>query len=215
MEEAEQDYSKGQERTSDVKWGDKVCPQCGGGLCADSADIALVCVACGHRERPPRPGGGRPGLPVKQPTSSVSPASEREPTVPRVVLVEVRPESRRLLEGVCAAHGCGVVSCSGAPSSAGEAMVRGVGFFIIEADRGGLAVVLARRLRIQAPAVPIAVVLTCWSECELEARSAAEFVLHAPLRKSEVTRVLEIVGSYGGWLPLPLLPVTHRARATE
>ena len=133
----------------------------------------------------------------------------------RVALVEVRSESRRLLEGVCAAHRCRVVSCSGAPSSAGEATVRGAGLLIIEADRGGLAVVLARRLRTQAPAVPIAVVLTCWSECELEARSAAEFVLHAPLRKSEVMRVLEIVESYGGRLPLPLLSARHRARATE
>ena len=198
-----------------MRWGDKVCPRCGGDLCADSADMALVCVACGHGQRPPGSGGGRPGLPVKQPTSSVSPASQREPTVPRVALVEVRPESRRLLEGVCEVHGCRVVSCSGAPSSAGEATLRGAGLFIIEAYRGGLAVVLARRLRTQAPAVPIAVVLTCWRECVREGRSAAEFVLHAPLRKSEVMRVLEIVESYGGRLPLPLLSARHRARATE
>ena len=74
---------------------------------------------------------------------------------------------------------------------------------------------LARRLRGLAPAVPIAVILTCWSECELEARSAVEFVLHAPLRKSEVMRVLEIVESCGGRLPLPLMSARHRARATE
>jgi hypothetical protein len=131
------------------------------------------------------------------------------------VLVEVQPGSRGLLEGVCVGRGCQVVCCSPAPSSAGEATVRGVGLFIIEADRGGLAVALARRLRAQAPAVPIAVVLTCWSECEPEAQSAAEFVIHAPLRESEVTRVLEIVESYGGWLPSPLLAATYRARATE
>lgn len=71
---------------------------------------------------------------------------------------------------------------------------------------------LARRLRAQAPAVPIAVVLTCWSESELEARSAAEFVMHAPLRKSEVSRVLETVQSNGGSLSSPPLAATYRAR---
>ena len=74
---------------------------------------------------------------------------------------------------------------------------------------------LARRLRIRAPAVPIAVVLTCWSECELEAKSAAEFVMHAPLREAEVNGVLETVESYGGWLPSPLLAATYRARVAS
>ena len=71
---------------------------------------------------------------------------------------------------------------------------------------------LARRLRAQVPAVPIAVVLTSWSESELEARSAAEFVMHAPLREIEVNGVLETMESYGGWLPSPLLAATYRAR---
>jgi hypothetical protein len=86
---------------------------------------------------------------------------------------------------------------------------------IIEADRGGLAVALARRLRAQAPAVPIAVVLPCWSESEPEARSTAEFVVHAPLRENEVNGVLEVMESYGGWLPAPLLAATYRARVAN
>jgi hypothetical protein len=83
--------------------------------------------------------------------------------------------------------------------------------FIVEADRGGLAVALAGRLRLQAPSVPIAVVLTCWSESEPEARSTAEFVIHAPLREREVSAVLQVMESYGGWLPSPLLAARHRA----
>jgi hypothetical protein len=88
----------------------------------------------------------------------------------------------------------------------------GAELLIIEADRGGLAVALARRLRAQVPAVPIAVILTCWSESELEAQSTAEFVIHSPLREHEVNGVLEVMESYGGWLPAPLLAATYRAR---
>jgi hypothetical protein len=94
-------------------------------------------------------------------------------------------------------------------------VVGGAELLIIEADRGGLAVALARRLRTQAPAVPIAVVLPCWSESEPEARSTAEFVIHAPLRESEVNSVLEVMESYGGWLPAPLLAATYRARVAN
>jgi hypothetical protein len=85
---------------------------------------------------------------------------------------------------------------------------------VVEADRAGLAVAMARRLRAQAPAVPIAVILTCWSESEIEARSTAEFVIHAPLRETEVNSVLEVMESYGGWLPSPLLAATYRNRFT-
>ena len=126
--------------------------------------------------------------------------------------MEVQPGSRRLLEAVCVAHGCHVVCCPEAPFSADEAMRAGAELFIIEADRGGTAVALARRLRGLAPAVPIAVILTCWSECEPEAQSAAEFVIHAPLREAEVNGVLEIMESHAGWPPSPLLAANYRAR---
>jgi hypothetical protein len=120
-----------------------------------------------------------------------------------------------LIEGVCAAHGCKVVSFSSGPSSVDEVVVAGAELLIIEADGGGLAVALARRLRAQVPAVPIAVVLPCWSESETEARSTAEFVIHTPLRESEVKGVLEVMESYGGWLPGPLLAATYRARVAN
>jgi hypothetical protein len=94
-------------------------------------------------------------------------------------------------------------------------VVAGAELLIIEADRGGLAVSLARRLRAQAPAVPIALILPCWSESELDARSTAEFVIHAPLRQNEVNGVLEVMESYGGWLPAPLLAATYRARVAN
>jgi hypothetical protein len=178
-----------------VRWGDKVCPQCGGDLHADYADVALVCLKCGYHEPPsPRPQASAARL---------------------VALVDVRPRSRRLIEGLCAAHGCEVVPLPSAPSPHEEVALAGAELLIVEADRAGLAVALARRLREQAPAVPIAVVLTYWSESEIEARSTAEFVIHAPLREIEVNGVLEIVESYRGWLPSPLLAATYRSRVTS
>jgi hypothetical protein len=198
-----------------MRWGDKVCPQCGGDLYADYADIALACLKCGYHEPPPRPGRGHAKPSAGQLTPSDSRAARRAPATPLVALVEVRPGSRRLIEGVCAAHGCKVVCFSSAPSSVDEAVVAGAELLIIEADRGGLAVALARRLRARAPAVPIAVVLPSWSESEPEARSTTEFVIHAPLRENEVNGVLEVLKSYGGWLPAPLLAAIYRARVAD
>jgi hypothetical protein len=198
-----------------VRWGGKACPRCGGDLYADYADIALACLKCGYHEPPPRPARGRARPSAKRPSSPDSQAVRRAPATPLVALVEVRPGSRRLIEGVCTAHGCQVACFSSAPPSAGEAVVAGAELLIIEADRGGLAVSLARRLRAQAPAVPIALILPCWSESELDARSTAEFVIHAPLRQNEVNGVLEVMESYGGWLPAPLLAATYRARVAN
>ena len=189
-----------------MRWGDKGCPQCGGDLYADYADVALVCLKCGHHEPPPRPARAPP-------ETSARSLSPQAPASHLVALIDVRPRSRPLLEGVCASHGCRVVCCPTEASLPGdEPALTQAELFIIEADRGGLAVALARRLRLQAPAVPIAVVLAYWSESELEARSTAEFVIHAPLRESEVNSVLEVMESYGGWLPSPLLATTYRAR---
>jgi hypothetical protein len=198
-----------------VRWGDKVCPQCGGDLYADYADIALACLKCGYHEPPPRPGKSHARRSAKRPFPPESRPVRRAPASPLVALVEVRPGSRRLIEGVCVAHGCKVVCFSPAPSSVDEVVAAGAELLIIEADRGGLAVALAHRLRAQAPAIPIAVVLPSWSESEPEARSTAEFVIHAPLRESEVKGVLEVMESYGGWLPAPLLAATYRARVAN
>jgi hypothetical protein len=177
-----------------MRWGDKVCPQCGSDLYADYADVALVCLKCGHHETPsPRPRASAARL---------------------VALVEVRPRTHRLIEELCTARGCQVVPLASALPPADEAALASAELLIVEADRAGLAVALARRLRAQAPAIPIAVILTCWSESEIEARSTAEFVIHAPLRETEVNGVLEVMESYGGWLPSPLLAATYRNRVT-
>lgn len=198
-----------------MRWRGKVCPRCGGELYADYADIALACLKCGYHEPPPRPDRGHPRPSARQPSRLRSRTPQRAPAAPRVALVEVRPGSRQMLEEVCAAHGCQVVHISPSPCSDEEVALAEAELIVVEADRGGLAIALARRLRAQAPAVPIAVVLTCWSESELEAQSAVEFVIHAPLRKKEVNGVLEIMESYGGWLPSPLLATTYRARTPE
>jgi len=194
-----------------MRWGDKVCPHCGGDLYADYADIALACLKCGYHEPPPRLARSEARPPARQPSGPGPRPSELAKAAPRVVLVEVRPGTRSLIEAVCAGHGCQVASYSGR----GEAATAGAELLIIEADRGGVAVAMGRQLRVEAPAVPIAVVLTWWSEYEPEAQATAEFVMHAPLRESEVKRVLEIMESYGGWLPSPLLAATYRARTPE
>ena len=195
-----------------MRWDGKVCPRCGGGLYADYNAVALACTKCNHREAPPRRNGSHTG---PQPPPSPSRASKRTPTAPLVALVDVRPGSLQLLEGLCVARGREVVCCSPAPPLIDEAALTGVELLLIEADRGGLAVALARRLRAQAPAVPIAVVLTCWSECEADAQSAAEFVIHAPLREREINGVLERVEANGGSLPSPRLATTSRARVAS
>ena len=195
-----------------MRWGGKVCPQCGGDLYADYAGILLACLKCGYHEPPPRRSRSRAQSSAKQSIPPELRAAKRPPEAPLVVLVEVRPASRRLFETVCAAHGCQVVCFHSEPCPADEATLAGAELLIIEADRGGLAVALARRLRAQLPAVPIGVVLPCWSDCEPDARSTAEFVIHAPLRQNEVSGVLEVMESYGGWLPAPLLAATYRAR---
>jgi hypothetical protein len=188
-----------------MKWVDKPCPRCGGDLYADYAGVALVCLECGHHEAPPKL-CGIPAEPAAKRSSSATQAPEHV-----VALIEVRPRSRPLIERVCASHGCGVVCWPSSTLSAGEPSLTAAELLIVEADRGGLAVALARRLRLQAPAVPIALILTCWSESEPEARSTAEFVIHAPLREREVNGVLQVVESYGGWLPSPLLGAAYRA----
>ena len=191
-----------------MRWGDKGCPRCGGDLYADYADVALVCLKCGHHEPPPRLARVSLGTSTKEPSSLAPQAAQSH----LVALIEVRSRSRPLIEDVCASHGCQVAFFASAPPLVDEPALAGAELFIIEADRGGLAVALARRLRAQAPAVPIAVVLTCWSESEREARSIAEFVIHAPLRENEVNGVLEVMEAYCGWLPSPLLAATYRAR---
>ena len=157
-----------------MRWGGKVCPQCGSDLYADYADIALACLKCGYHEPPPRPGKSLAKSSGKRPVPPELRAAQPAPAAPLVALVEVRHASRRLFETVCAAHGCQVICLPSALCSADEAALAGAELLIIEADRGGLAVALARRLRAQVPAVPIAVVLPCWSESEPEARFTAE-----------------------------------------
>jgi hypothetical protein len=177
-----------------MRWGDRVCPHCGGDLYADYSDVALVCLKCGHHEPPS--------------------TRARGDAARLVMLVDVRPRSRQLIEGLCTAHGRRVVSLPSVLSPVADLTVTDAELLIVEADRAGLAVGLARRLRAQAPAVPIAVILTSWSDSEIEARSTAEFVIHAPLRETEVDGVLDVMESYGGWLPSPLLAATYRSRVT-
>jgi len=129
-----------------------------------------------------------------------------------VGLVEVEDRSRRIIKEAASAKGYQLILMDrpSALARSGQSERGPFDLLVVEADRGGLAVKLAEHLRPAFPAAPVAVILNHWSEAETEAHRAAEFVLHAPLRVVEVSRVLQIVEDYGGWLPTPLLDSAHR-----
>jgi DNA-binding response OmpR family regulator len=55
-----------------------------------------------------------------------------------------------------------------------------------------LAAQLADVLRVSQRAVPIAVVVPCWSDLEVGAREAADFLINKPLRVTQIRRVLSL-----------------------
>jgi DNA-binding response OmpR family regulator len=55
-----------------------------------------------------------------------------------------------------------------------------------------LAARLADVLRVSQREVPIAVVVPCWSDLEVGAREAADFLINKPLRVTQIRRVLSL-----------------------
>ncbi len=194
-----------------MRWDAQVCPQCGGEFDVDYAEVLLVCLRCGCKERLPT----APRLHAETKASGVGTRRTRHRAAGpahALGLVEVGLQSRRLIEAVCAPQGYQVLTVSGGRDAIGQDQQGWrVDLLVVEADRAGLAVRLARELRRRFPTAPVAVVLTSWSEAEKEADGAAEFILHAPLRRAEVARMLQVMEHYGGWLPAPLLASKYRA----
>ena len=195
-----------------MRWSSYACPRCGGELYADYAQGSLSCLRCGHRDHPPAAPRARPPLQETDSSRSQRPLTSATGPALFVGLVQVSHESRWLIEGECATHGYQVVS-GGCWRSLGAE--DGPDLLVVEADRGGLAVSTARDLRAHFPSACMAVILTFWCEVEGEARAAVEFVLHAPLRRTEVVGVLRLLEHYGGWLPAPLLASKYRSGMDE
>ncbi len=193
-------------RRGAMRWAFGVCSRCGGELHAKLGQVALVCLACGLREPLPR-------LP------KIRGAADRANGTPglslldgAVGLVEVEARSRRIIREAASAKGYQLIPMDrpSALARSGQSERGPFDLLMVEADRGSLAVKLAEHLRPAFPAAPVAIILNHWSEAETEAHRAAEFVLHAPLREVEVSRVLQIIEDYGGWLPAPLLASAQR-----
>jgi hypothetical protein len=51
---------------------------------------------------------------------------------------------------------------------------------------------LADALRVSQREAPIAVVVPCWSDLEVGAREAADFLINKPLRVTQIRRVLSL-----------------------
>ena len=178
-----------------MNWAFAVCSRCGGEMGADYGRVALVCLRCGMKEPLPR-----------MPKIRGATTAEGTPDLvdSAVGLVEVDAMSRHIIREAVTAKGYQLISMDRPSALAPSAQSEPFDLLVVEADRGGQAVKLAEHLRLAFPAAPVAVILNHWSEAETEAHRAAEFVLHAPLRVVEVSRVLQIIEEYGGWLPAPV-----------
>jgi hypothetical protein len=189
-----------------MRWALLLCSHCGGELHTDYSEAALVCLRCGAKERLPRLQKAREAADRANGLTTLTSAVPDS----AVGLVEVALRSRRVIQEACATNGHHLVALNGLDGSPHLGQGAAIDLLIVEADRGGRAVRLAKDLRASFPAAPVAVILTHWCEAEAEAGQAAEFVLHAPLRLAEVSRVLQTIETHGGWLPAPLLASKYR-----
>jgi len=184
----------------------RVCPHCGGQMYGDYTEAALVCFRCGRRERLPRGGGAHPKTIMNSGEAPDQRDRSRLDAPTRAVgLVEVGEDSRRLIESICTERGYRVVPVDRRREMMGRDQSCTADLLVVEADRAGVAVRLAGELRARFPGALVAVVVTYWCEAEKEARAAAEFVLHAPLRQAQVALMFQVMEDYGGWLPGRLL----------
>jgi hypothetical protein len=181
-----------------MNWAFAVCSRCGGEMHADFGRVALVCLRCGMKEPLPR-------LPKIRGAADRAngPAGQALPDG-AIGLVEAEDRSRRIIAEAASVKGYQLFSMDRPSALARSGQSEPFDLLVVEADRGSLAVKLAEHLRPAFPAAPVAVILNHWSEAETEAHRAAEFVLHAPLRVVEVSRVLQVIEDYGGWLPAPV-----------
>lgn len=117
--------------------------------------------------------------PPSQPVARFSPHTTE--SCPIAFLIEPSPDVERCAAPLLAARGFDVRVVHGIPDNLDEAA-----FVIVEADRGGRTITLARRVRALRPELPTAGVLRWWNEDESELARLAQFVLHVPVRDDQL-----------------------------
>ena len=105
-----------------------------------------------------------------------------------VVLVEVGQEQREVLRQACVAAGYSPVFKTLHDAST-DRLGQWADVVVVESDLGFRALRSAEKAR-QAGTPPVGVLVNWWSDLELDAREAADFVLHVPLTSDEIRDVL-------------------------
>ena len=105
-----------------------------------------------------------------------------------VVLVEVGQEQREVLRQACVAAGYSPVFKTLHDAST-DRLGQWADLVVVESDLGFRALRSAEKAR-QAGTPPVGVLVNWWSDLELDAREAADFVLHVPLTSDEIRDVL-------------------------
>jgi hypothetical protein len=105
-----------------------------------------------------------------------------------VVLVEVGQEQREVLRQACIAAGYSPVFRTLHDASTGR-LGQWADVVVVESDLGFRALRSVEKAR-QAGSPRVGVLVNWWSDLELDAREAADFVLHVPLTPEEIRDVL-------------------------
>jgi hypothetical protein len=105
-----------------------------------------------------------------------------------VVLVEVGQEQREVLRQACVAAGYSPVFKTLHDAST-DRLGQWAHVVVVESDLGFRALRSAEKAR-RTGTPPVGVLVNWWSDLELDAREAADFVLHVPLTSDEVRDVL-------------------------
>jgi hypothetical protein len=105
-----------------------------------------------------------------------------------VVLVEVGQEQREVLRQACVAAGYSPVFRTLHDASTGR-LGQWADVVVVESDLGFRALRSVEKAR-QAGSPRVGVLVNWWSDLELDAREAADFVLHVPLTPEEIRDVL-------------------------
>jgi hypothetical protein len=105
-----------------------------------------------------------------------------------VVLVEVGQEQREVLRQACVAAGYSPVFKTLHDAST-DRLGQWADVVVVESDLGFRALRSAEKAR-RAGTPPVGVLVNWWSDLELDAREAADFVLHVPLTSDEIRDVL-------------------------
>jgi hypothetical protein len=108
-------------------------------------------------------------------------AVERLSPRPVAVLIEPSAQVMGVLVDALTAEGFEVRTVEGLPPDLADASL-----IVVEADRGGRAIVLSHAVHGRRPEVPIAGVLRWWNEDERDLADVAGLIVHVPVRDDQI-----------------------------